>query len=255
MIGLLAGGARALQHRVREALAVPLRRQVARELRDEQPPVGEDEDAEVPCCLDEAGRGDRLAGGRRVAEAVAAAGAGIGAVEAVAERLVDEAGVEVVLGLLVELRLLDGAVAAPVGAAVAVLLGVALGRGDELGEHPGERVDLMPAQLGPGGGPRRVLRQDALEPEHEPVPDLPPRRGAGEPCVHLLQGVVERGAAGRTRGERDRRVLVGRQERLAEPGFGTACRRGQVLGCVRRQRRRSRHVVYLRSTSFRAAPP
>ena len=41
-------------------VAVSLGREVARELRDEQPPVGEDQDPEVARCLDEAGRGDRL---------------------------------------------------------------------------------------------------------------------------------------------------------------------------------------------------
>ena len=57
--------------RVDEAVAVALGRQVALELGDEQAAVGEDEDPERLCRLDEAGRGDRLAGRRRVAEAVA----------------------------------------------------------------------------------------------------------------------------------------------------------------------------------------
>ena len=58
--------------RVGEAVGVALGREVARELGDEQAPVGEDQDAEVSRRLDEPGRGDRLAGRRRVAEAVAA---------------------------------------------------------------------------------------------------------------------------------------------------------------------------------------
>ena len=74
--------------------------------------------------------------------------------EPVLERaLVDEAGVEVVLGLLLELGLGDRSVAAAVP--VAVLLGGALRRGDELGEHARERVDLVPAKL---GARRRVGR-------------------------------------------------------------------------------------------------
>ncbi len=57
--------------------AVALRRQVAVELVDQQPPVREDEHAHRPGGLDEAGRGDRLAGGGGVAEAVSAHGADV----------------------------------------------------------------------------------------------------------------------------------------------------------------------------------
>ena len=57
---------------VGEAVAVALGRQVALELRDEQPPVREDQDAERARCLDEACGGDRLPRRRRMAEAVAA---------------------------------------------------------------------------------------------------------------------------------------------------------------------------------------
>ncbi len=62
---------------VGEAVAVALRREVARELGDEQAAVREDQDAERAGRLDEAGGGDRLARRGRVAEAVAAARAGI----------------------------------------------------------------------------------------------------------------------------------------------------------------------------------
>jgi hypothetical protein len=48
---------------------------IARELRDEQAAVREDQDAERAGRLHEAGRGDGLAGGGRVAEAEAADGA------------------------------------------------------------------------------------------------------------------------------------------------------------------------------------
>ena len=65
--------------RVGEAVAVALCREVALELRDEEPSVGEDQDAEIPCSLDEAGSCDRLAGGRRVAEPEAADCSGVGA--------------------------------------------------------------------------------------------------------------------------------------------------------------------------------
>ena len=57
--------------------------------------------------------------------------------------LLDEACVEVVVGLLVDFGLGDDSIAAPV--AVPVLLCRALRRGDQLGQHASERVDLMAA--------------------------------------------------------------------------------------------------------------
>ena len=65
---------------------VALGREIARELGDEEPAVGEDQDAEVARGLDEAGGGDRLAGRRRMAEAESADGAGVGAGELGLER-------------------------------------------------------------------------------------------------------------------------------------------------------------------------
>ena len=65
------------QDGVVQALAVALRGQVGRELVHEQAPVREDEDAHRPGGLDEAGGGDRLPGGRRVAEAEAPDSAGV----------------------------------------------------------------------------------------------------------------------------------------------------------------------------------
>ena len=91
-----------------------------------------------------------LPGGRRVAEAVAPRRARILAGE---RRLfgvdVDDAGVEVVV-LLVELdRLAVGGLdARAVPVPVAVLLGVALIRGDQLGQHSGERIDLVAPEIG-----------------------------------------------------------------------------------------------------------
>src|SRR5205807_3436138 len=61
-----------------EALPVALCGQLAVELGDEQAAVGEDEDAERACGLDEPRRGDRLAGGRRMPEPVAADRARVG---------------------------------------------------------------------------------------------------------------------------------------------------------------------------------
>ena len=72
-----ARGGVADQHRLVEAGAVALLGQVARELVDQQPAVGEDQHAGGAGGVDEAGGGDRLAGGGGVFEPVAAAGAGV----------------------------------------------------------------------------------------------------------------------------------------------------------------------------------
>ena len=259
MIGSFAGRASSLENRVREAVGVALGREIARELGDEQAAVREDEDAEAACRLDEAGCGDRLARCRGMAEPIAAHRTRVVAFELRLELLLlDEAGVEVVLGVLVELGLGDDAVAASVP--VAVLLGRALGGGDELGEHPRQSIHLVAAELGSGGGSRQILGQDPLEPEHEPVAHLPAGRRLGQPGLHLLQRVVERGPAGGAGRERNGGILVRGQERLAEPRFGTAGRRTQILRCVRRQRRGSRRFVHVRSTycwcrSFRELTP
>ena len=64
--------------------------------------MGQDEDAEMARGLDEPGGRDRLAGRRRVAEAESADRAGVVAGELELEQLVvDEAGVEVVVGVFV----------------------------------------------------------------------------------------------------------------------------------------------------------
>ena len=60
-----------------DPVAVALRLQLAVELRDEQPAVREDQDAERACRLDETGGRDRLARGGRMPEAVAPLRAGI----------------------------------------------------------------------------------------------------------------------------------------------------------------------------------
>ena len=126
----------------------------------------EDQDAHRARGLDEPGGGDRLAGRGRVAESVAADRAGIlRRGELLLDLvLVDDAEVRV---LLLGLRRLDRAVAVQ-GLLVRALVG-----GDQLGEHPGERVHLVAAQLGAGGEVRRLLREHALEAEHERESHLP----------------------------------------------------------------------------------
>src|SRR5689334_19505768 len=70
--------------------------------------------------------------------------------------------VELVVRLVVlVLRLLRVAVAVPV-AVRALLVG-----SDQLGQHPGERIDLVAAELGAGREVGRALRKDALQPEEK----------------------------------------------------------------------------------------
>ena len=87
-------------------VAVAVVGQLAPELVDEQAAVREDQDAFGARGLDEAGGGDRLAGSRRMPEAVAAHGAGV---LLRAERL-GELAVLVALGVGAELELVVGLV-------------------------------------------------------------------------------------------------------------------------------------------------
>ncbi|OFW53877.1 MAG: hypothetical protein A2146_03120 [Actinobacteria bacterium RBG_16_67_10] len=169
---VVAWRVRALEHGGSEAVRVALGREVARELGDEEAAVREDQHAETASGLDEPGSGDGLSGGRRVAEAVPTDRAGIGSAEARLQvLLLDEAGVEVVVGLLVDLGLGHDAVAASIP--VTVLFRRALCRGDELGEHSGKSVDLVTPKLGSCRRASRVLGEHALEPQHEPVANFP----------------------------------------------------------------------------------
>ena len=203
--------------RVREALAVAFGRQIAAELVDEKAAMGEDQHPEMAGRLDEPRRCDGLPGRGRVAEAIAAGRPRILAGDGrLFELLLDELGILLVL----ELAFLDELRDAAVGRAVAVLLGASLGRGDQLGEHPGERVDLMPAEGGAGGGRRTLGREHPLEAEHQAVADLPAGRRRAVARVDLLDRVAEREAPCRARRERDLRVLARVQERLAEPALG-----------------------------------
>jgi hypothetical protein len=194
---------------------------------------------------------------------VTAGGAWIVAVVPLLEHLlVDEAGVEVVVDVLVQIGvdhgcfqaavLSDAPVPAPVS--VAVLLGCSLGRGDELRQHARERVDLVSSQLGSRCGSYRIPSQDTFEPEHEAVAHLPAGRGLGEPGRYLFEGMVECGSACGTGRERDGGFLPVVQERLAEPRLGSAGGLDQIRLGVRRQRRRGLCFVHARSTYCRAAP-
>ncbi len=245
---------RAREDGVGEAAAVALGRQVDGELGDEQPTVREDEDPEVARGLDETGRGDRLAGGGRMPEAIPPYCSGVRAGErGLVDFVLDVACIDVVVDVLLDLDRL-GVRAVRRAGAVSVLLHSSLRRRDQLGEHPRERVDLVAPELGARSRSRRRLREHSLEPEHEAVAHLPAGRRLSEPGLDLRDRVIECGASRRAGRERQRGVLVRHEERLAEPGLGATRCANQVLGCVRRQRRDGLSLVHSRSTCCRAAP-
>jgi hypothetical protein len=227
---------RGLAHedRVLEAVAVALGRQLAVELRDEQAPVREDQDAERAGGLDEPCRRDRLAGGGRVAEAEAPARAGILAV--VLERKLEllvrflEVDAEIVLVFVLGLR-------PDVSGAVTVQLRLDLGGRDQLRQHPRQRVDLVPAELRSGGEPWWARAEHPLEPEHQRVADLPVVGGLSLARLDLREGVVQRAAAGGSRGEHGRRVFVRVEEWLSCPGFGAEGGGGKAVRSLRSQGR------------------
>ena len=118
--------------------------------------------------------------------------------------------------------------------AVLHVLELALVGGDQLGQHPGERVDLVLAELGSGGGRGRLRGEDALEAEQEAEADLPAggrRRAAG---LDLGERLVERCAACGPGREHLGGLLAGVEERLACP-FLCAARVG--LEAIQRVRR------------------
>ena len=201
--------------------------------------MGEDQHPAGPRGLDEADRGDRLAGAGRVLEPEAARGAGIlGSLrDRVLVRLLDEVlrllvyverllvnaelvvlgtlAVPVRAGLLVGvgLRGAAGGGAARRALAVAAAVG-ALRLGDQLGERPRQRVDLMRGQLGAVLQLRRLLGEQPLEPQQQRVAAAPLDRGLLAAGVDLGQGAVERQAA---RGSRRQRLgpFAFEQERFA----------------------------------------
>ena len=246
---VVAKGLGALLDRGRQPGAVALGREVAGELADEQPAVREDQDAEVSRRLDESRRRDGLAGRRRVAEPVAPRCTGIVTVVAgLVLDVVDEAGILVLVfldiaGLGIEL---DGRLAVPVAAPV--LLCSSLVRGDQLGEHPRQRVDLMAAQLGAGRSCRLRRREDSLETEHQAVADLPAGGRLLVARLDLRQRVVERRATRGPRCQDVERVLVGMEERLAVPCLRPERRSHKALGLLRRGCRVQYRFGHVRST-------
>ena len=225
--------------RRREPVLVAAVGDLADELVDEVASVGEDQDAAGSRALDEAERGDRLAGAGRVLEPEAPACA------RVLGRLGHQVGGRLlpVLGLLLVWRqrlVLLGDLFGRAVPAVALELGgdrrtglvaVNLGRGAtrsvpalggdrvlELGgkrrEGPGEHVDLVLGELGPVRQQHRLGGEQPLEPEQQRVAAPPLGRGGLAAGVELRQGSLD-GAAPRGPGSDVVDGLVVEQDRLA----------------------------------------
>ena len=106
------------------------------------------------------------------AAAIVLPDAGIGARPAL--RLFLERVLTGIFGGLVVVFLLDDTLFG-LSAVRAVAVRMLLVRGDELGEHARERVDLMAPELRARGEVRRLLGEHALQPEHQREVDLPSR--------------------------------------------------------------------------------
>src|SRR6185437_3151629 len=223
-----------LQDRVLEAVAVPLGRELSVELRNEQPTMREDQDAERARRFDETRRGDRLARRGRVAEPVAPARTGILACVLRRELKLVVGLLEVDAEIVFLLLGLGGGLL--VAVSVAVQLRLDLRRGDQLGEHPGERVDLVAAKLGSGRKPWRALAEHALEAEHERIADLPLVGRLARARLDLGQRVVERASARRVWRKRNSRILIRMEKGLTGPGFGSEGGGSEAGRSLQRQR-------------------
>ena len=182
----------------REPVAVALRGQLADELADEQPAVREDEDAGSAGRLDETCCGDRLAGGRRVTEAVAAYRARV--LTDGLELFVCDLDLPVLVGICRDVAVVF-VLAIRERLEAVRLLELALVGGDERREHAGQRVHLVAAQLGARLQQRRLAREHALQAEHEREANAPLVRGLVTTRVDLGDRFVQGLAPGSAGGE------------------------------------------------------
>jgi hypothetical protein len=124
-------------------------------------------------------------------------------------------------------------------------------RGDQLGQHAGERVDLVAAELRAGGEVRRLLGENPLETEHQAVLHLPLRRGRPLARLDLGERVVERAAAGCAGRECVRGILSLAEEGLSSPGFGSEGGGREAVRCLRLDGRRLSDFGHARQRRFR----
>ena len=115
-----------------------------------------------------------------------------------------------------------------------LVLGLFLVARDQLCEHPGERVDLVTPELGAGGEARGMVGEDALEPEHERVLDLPLVGGRLPACIHLGECGIERASSRAAFGEGLGGVLARVEEDLACPRSRSEGGRRQGVRSLRR---------------------
>ena len=171
------------EQRGRDALGVAAVAQLAVELVDEVAAVGEDQDAAGARGLDEAERGDRLAGAGGVLEPEALAGVRVlGLLGELRRRRRPSRLVPVLrlVGLVLVLELLLAGDARRARArrsssaigAVAVAVAVALRLGEQRGQRARQRVDLVGGEHGAVDQRRLVLAQQPLEAEQQR--ELPP---------------------------------------------------------------------------------
>ena len=225
----------AVEQRRPQALLVAAVGDLADELVDQVAAVGEDQDAAGLGRLDEADRGDRLAGAGRVLEPEAAGGAGVlrclldHLLVLVGRRFLPVLGLLVggeLLVLLLQFLVLVQLVGArrrsspsALGSGSLFELGLGLLRGGEvavaalvvgdhlllghqLGQGPGERVDLVRVQFGAVAQLRRFVGEEALQPQQQREVAAPLDRGVLGAGVELAQRGVEGAAARRPRCQR-----------------------------------------------------
>ncbi len=218
-----------VEQRWREALLVATVGDLADELVDEVSPVGEDQHAAGARGVDEAHRGDRLAGSGRVLEPEPPARAGV--LGCLGDHLgVGLLGLVPILWLLVglervilELGLavggrrcvarLRGGLGRPVATVAPRLALGALELAGDCGEGPGQRIDLVVVELGAVEQHRPLVPEQPLESEQQGVvaPPLEGRRvGAG---VELLERCIHGAAASGPRRQVGARLAL-EQDRL-----------------------------------------
>ena len=225
------------QQRRRDALRVAAVAQLAVELVDEVAAVGEDQDAAGARGLDEAERGDRLAGAGGVLEPEALGGVRI--VGGLRDVLVGIRPVDrILVAVLVLAQFLgqvllarrrgrgerqlvgDRAVRPPVPVAVALRLG------EQRGQRAGQRVDLVRGEHRAVHERRLVLGEQAVEAQQQRVAAAPVGRGDLGAPVELEQRVVERAPPRGAGREGGRGILAFEHEGFA----GERCRPLQVGG-------------------------
>jgi len=113
-------------------------------------------------------------------------------------------------------------------------LGRSLRDGDQFGEHPGKRVDLVAAKLRPRGEARRMVGQHPFESQHQRVAALPLIGRGVLAGFHLLDRVVEGEPSRGARREYDGRVFVSPEKRFSGPVLGAG---GGLVETINRLRR------------------